>query len=60
LYEKELSVRPAQAAVPLSCSFLLPSGCAVAYLAWQFDLEWLSRPPLPDHSSMTTDGFFGP
>jgi hypothetical protein len=36
---KDLSVRPAQTAVLLSCSFLLLIGCAIQHLAGQFDLD---------------------
>lgn len=31
----------AQAAVRLSCGYLLLFGCAVQYLARQFDLQWV-------------------
>ena len=57
---KDLSVRPAQTAVPLSCSFLLLIGCAIQHLAGQFDLEWFRRavPPVPGNLSITTVGFF--
>jgi hypothetical protein len=58
---KTLAVRSAQAAVPLRCRFLLLSGCAVQYLAWQFDLEWLRRavPLFLAIYPWTIVGFFG-
>ena len=51
----------AQAAVPLWCGLLLLIGCAVQYLAWQFNLEWLRRPIhlFPAIYPWTIAGFFG-